>query len=80
MSSTIAKYGNTSSASIPISLVEKIEAGKIQDDDIIVMVGFGAAEQWALIRFNGGNKIPLTVDDYDVRLFINGNKKTIKYE
>ena len=43
MSKTVHKYGNTSSASIPISLVEEIEAGKIKDDDIIVMVGLAVA-------------------------------------
>ena len=54
MSSTIAKYGNTSSASIPISLVEEIEAGKIQDDDIIVMVGFGGGLTWGAICLKWG--------------------------
>ena len=49
MSSTVAKYGNTSSASIPISLVEELEAGKIKDDDIIVMVGFGGGLTWGAI-------------------------------
>lgn len=46
MSKTIHKYGNTSAASIPISLVEDLEAGKIKDDDIIVFVGFGGGLTW----------------------------------
>lgn len=54
MSSTIAKYGNTSSASIPISLVEELEAGKIKDDDIIVMVGFGGGLTWGAICLKWG--------------------------
>lgn len=38
----IDKYGNTSSASIPLALTEAIEEGKIKRGDRIVMVGFGA--------------------------------------
>ncbi|NWQ41248.1 ketoacyl-ACP synthase III [Bacillus sp. EB106-08-02-XG196] len=54
MSKTVHKYGNTSSASIPISLVEEIEAGKIKDDDLIVMVGFGGGLTWGAIAFRWG--------------------------
>jgi 3-oxoacyl-[acyl-carrier-protein] synthase III len=54
MSKTVHKYGNTSAASIPISLVEEIEAGKIKDDDIIVMVGFGGGLTWGAIAIRWG--------------------------
>lgn len=54
MSATVAKYGNTSSASIPISLVEELEAGKIKDDDVIVMVGFGGGLTWGAICLKWG--------------------------
>ncbi|MCM3690211.1 beta-ketoacyl-ACP synthase III [Neobacillus niacini] len=54
MSKTVNKYGNTSSASIPISLVEEIEAGKIKDDDLIVMVGFGGGLTWGAIAIRWG--------------------------
>lgn len=54
MSKTVHKYGNTSSASIPISLVEEIEAGKIKDDDLIVMVGFGGGLTWGAIAIRWG--------------------------
>ena len=40
MSKTIHKYGNTSAASIPISLVDDLAEGKVKDDDVIVFVGF----------------------------------------
>nr|WGD81293.1 beta-ketoacyl-ACP synthase III [Bacillus subtilis] len=46
MSKTVHKYGNTSAASIPISLVEELEAGKIKDGDVVVMVGFGGGLTW----------------------------------
>lgn len=38
----IDKYGNTSSASIPICLAEAIEQNKIKQGDKVCMVGFGA--------------------------------------
>ncbi|WP_042455270.1 beta-ketoacyl-ACP synthase III [Neobacillus dielmonensis] len=54
MSKTVHKYGNTSAASIPISIVEELEAGKIKDDDIIVMVGFGGGLTWGAIAIRWG--------------------------
>lgn len=54
MSKTVNKYGNTSSASIPISLVEELEAGKIKDDDVIVMVGFGGGLTWGAVAIRWG--------------------------
>lgn len=38
----LQKYGNTSSASIGIALVEALEKGKIKKGDNIILVGFGA--------------------------------------
>lgn len=54
MSNTVAKYGNTSAASIPISLVEEVEAGKIKDGDIVVMVGFGGGLTWGALLMKWG--------------------------
>jgi 3-oxoacyl-[acyl-carrier-protein] synthase-3 len=54
MSKTVNKYGNTSAASIPISIVEELEAGKIKDDDVIVMVGFGGGLTWGAIAIRWG--------------------------
>ncbi|MEH7073716.1 beta-ketoacyl-ACP synthase III [Neobacillus drentensis] len=54
MSKTINKYGNTSAASIPISIVEDLEEGRIKDDDIIVMVGFGGGLTWGAIAIKWG--------------------------
>ncbi len=47
MFSNLARYGNTSSASIPIALCEAIDQGRIKRDDLIVCVGFGAGLTWA---------------------------------
>ncbi|KDE48758.1 3-oxoacyl-ACP synthase [Geobacillus sp. CAMR12739] len=54
ISTTIRRYGNTSAASIPISLVEELEAGKIHDDDLIIMVGFGGGLTWGAIALRWG--------------------------
>lgn len=54
MTKTINKYGNTSSASIPMAIVEELEAGRIKDDDVIVMVGFGGGLTWGAIALRWG--------------------------
>ncbi|HWL13797.1 MAG TPA: beta-ketoacyl-ACP synthase III [Ureibacillus sp.] len=46
LSKHIHKYGNTSSASIGLALADELEDGKINDDDIIVLVGFGGGLTW----------------------------------
>lgn len=43
----IDRYGNTSSASIPIALDEAWRAGKILPGDAIIFVAFGAGLTWA---------------------------------
>ncbi|WP_409274411.1 beta-ketoacyl-ACP synthase III [Neobacillus sp. SCS-31] len=54
VSYTISKYGNTSAASIPISLVDEVKAGKIKDGDVVVMVGFGGGLTWGAIAIRWG--------------------------
>jgi len=41
------KYGNTSSASIPIALDEVVRAGRIKKDDYILLEAFGGGLTWA---------------------------------
>ncbi|HEX6507647.1 MAG TPA: beta-ketoacyl-ACP synthase III [Chloroflexota bacterium] len=43
----IDRYGNTSSASIPIALCEAYDQGRLHPGDTVVMVGFGAGLTWA---------------------------------
>ena len=49
----IHKYGNTSSASIPIALDEAAHEGKIKPGELILMAALGAGLSWgsALVRF-----------------------------
>jgi len=42
----IAKYGNTSAASVPIAFDECVRAGKIKEGDIVIFVAFGAGLTW----------------------------------
>lgn len=43
----VDRYGNTSTASIPIALCEAIEAGKIHAGANLALVGFGGGLSWA---------------------------------
>ena len=49
----IARYGNTSSASLPITLDEANRAGRLHEGDIIAMMSIGAGMAWgsALVRW-----------------------------
>lgn len=44
--SNLHKYGNTSSASVPLALVDAIEEGRLHAGDHLVMVGFGGGLTW----------------------------------
>jgi 3-oxoacyl-[acyl-carrier-protein] synthase III len=52
--SNVAKYGNTSAASIPIALNEAVRSGKIQAGDTIATSGFGAGLSWGAAIFKWG--------------------------
>jgi 3-oxoacyl-[acyl-carrier-protein] synthase-3 len=43
----IDRYGNTSSASIPIALDEAVRSGKLIKGDVVIFVAFGAGLTWA---------------------------------
>jgi 3-oxoacyl-[acyl-carrier-protein] synthase-3 len=49
----VDRFGNTSSASIPIAIDEAIERGTIHDGSTVLLVAFGAGFTWAsmIIRF-----------------------------
>lgn len=54
MAITIQKYGNNSAASIPIALSETVKNGKIKEDDVIVLVGFGGGLTWGALALRWG--------------------------
>ena len=52
------KYGNTSTASIPIAMVEALEKGQIKNGDKLVMVGFGGGLTWGALAAEWTGPIP----------------------
>lgn len=52
---TVAKYGNTSAASIPMAMNDIYESGKLKKGDLILLDAFGGGLTWgsALARFGG---------------------------
>lgn len=43
------KTGNTSSASIPLALVDAIDKGRLEDGDLVLLTGFGAGMTWGSV-------------------------------
>jgi 3-oxoacyl-[acyl-carrier-protein] synthase-3 len=52
---TIDRYGNTSSASIPLALADALETGRLQPGGLVLMSGFGGGMTWAsaVLRWGG---------------------------
>ncbi len=61
----IERYGNTSSASIPIALSEAEAAGRLKSGDTVVMVGFGAGLTWGagVIEWASHGEAPLAAQE-----------------
>lgn len=51
----VERYGNTSTASIPIAVCEAVQQGRLKPGDRVVLVGFGAGLTWgaSLIEWSG---------------------------
>jgi 3-oxoacyl-[acyl-carrier-protein] synthase-3 len=51
----LQRTGNTSAASIPLGLVDALDAGRVRDGDIVLLVGFGAGmtSASAVLRWGG---------------------------
>ncbi|MBN4076433.1 ketoacyl-ACP synthase III [Gemmatimonas aurantiaca] len=49
----IERYGNTSSASVPLALDEAVRSGRVKEGDLVLMLAFGGGLTWAasLIRW-----------------------------
>jgi 3-oxoacyl-[acyl-carrier-protein] synthase-3 len=54
VSTTVKLHGNTSGASIPLALSHEITSGKINEGDIVVLVGFGGGLTWGAICLKWG--------------------------
>jgi 3-oxoacyl-[acyl-carrier-protein] synthase-3 len=54
----VDRYGNTSTASIPIAAVEAFEKGKLKSGNKVVFVGFGAGLTWGALVAEWSGPIP----------------------
>jgi len=55
----LARYGNTSSASVPIALAEAIDEGRVQRGDLVVVAAFGAGLAWAATAIEWSLPLPV---------------------
>jgi 3-oxoacyl-[acyl-carrier-protein] synthase-3 len=53
----LAAYGNTSAASIPIALVEALEAGRVRPGALLVLAAFGGGLTWAAAAYRWGSRV-----------------------
>jgi len=42
----VERYGNTSSASIPLALDEAVRSGRLKSGDLVCMAAFGGGLSW----------------------------------
>ena len=43
------RYGNMSAASVPVALCEAVEAGRVKNNDVVVLTAFGAGLTWGSV-------------------------------
>jgi len=48
------RFGNTSAASIPLAIAEAADDGRITDDDLVLLSGFGAGMTWGSVALRWG--------------------------
>jgi 3-oxoacyl-[acyl-carrier-protein] synthase-3 len=67
----VDRYGNTSTASIPIATVESVQKGQIKVGDKVVFVGFGGGLTWGALvaEWTGPNPTKKPVHPEQYRLF-----------
>ena len=58
----IDRYGNTSSASIPISLDEVVRAGQLKPGDHVAFVAFGGGVTWGASVVRWTMPVPVTIE------------------
>jgi 3-oxoacyl-[acyl-carrier-protein] synthase-3 len=54
---TVHKYGNMSSATVPVSLVEALKEGRIEPGSIVLMPGFGAGLTFGALLVRWGDRV-----------------------
>ena len=54
---TVQKYGNMSAATVPVALVEALEAGRVEPGSLVLMPGFGGGLTWASLLVRWGDRV-----------------------
>jgi 3-oxoacyl-[acyl-carrier-protein] synthase-3 len=49
---TVDAYGNTGAASVPVTLDDAVQAGRISRGDVVVLVAFGGGMTWGGVAIN----------------------------
>ncbi|MEA3244550.1 MAG: beta-ketoacyl-ACP synthase 3, partial [Gemmatimonadota bacterium] len=64
---TVERYGNMSAATVPVALVEALEAGRVKPGGLLLMPGFGGGLTWASLLVRWGQRVtPLGASDRDL--------------
>ena len=64
---TVQKYGNMSAATVPVALVETLEAGRVKPGSLLLMPGFGGGLTWASLLVRWGDRVtPLGQSDAEL--------------
>ncbi len=68
----LERYGNTSTASIPLAMVEALDDGLIPDGSNLVLVGFGAGLTWGALSMHWVEpRVKITKFEHRRRGFLN---------
>ncbi len=62
----VERYGNTSTASIPLATVEAMQTGRLKIGDKVVFVGFGAGLTWGALAAEWTGPLPVEHKVYPV--------------
>jgi len=54
---TVERYGNMSAATVPVALVEALEAGRVESDSLLLMPAFGAGLTWCAHLARWGQRV-----------------------
>jgi 3-oxoacyl-[acyl-carrier-protein] synthase-3 len=64
---TVQRYGNMSSATVPVALVEALEEGRVAPNSIVLAPGFGAGLTWCSHVIRWGSRVtPLGTADIEL--------------
>jgi 3-oxoacyl-[acyl-carrier-protein] synthase III len=64
---TVQRYGNMSSATVPVALVDALEEGRVKPNSIVLTPGFGAGLTWCAHVIRWGSRVtPIGTTDIDL--------------